>query len=396
MERRKFSLIVVGIAAVAIAAVLHYSERGPVGEPMATQESARSPAPGFAGRSVTGESYVAAVGEAGRATKSNGAHPAGVNTGRGGTSQNGVVGESAMGESVRLGQALSVGGTRRGGGVLSGNESSGGTPSGGSGEAISETGIDSGDAVGRTRPGSQPARPATAPGSGQAPSEQQVAEPGAAPQPPGQNAPQDVMLSVPLHGTTQPDGANQPQPVAEQNIKPSEDGNGEQFPADSVLEFPDAARFINPQAGTLSLDIKPAWDGLNNLDNSFVQVKTPEMWQGQMELYRNGTYLRFVWFDTNQQENDIGVDIRNWQPGEQHSVAATWGEALMSLYVDGQLAGQRTYSGDLAITPGLPMFLGSNPGSHVPGAASTLQNFKVYNRPLTPDEIAAQFTNQNG
>jgi hypothetical protein len=113
------------------------------------------------------------------------------------------------------------------------------------------------------------------------------------------------------------------------------------------------------------------------------------MWQGLMSLWRNGSYLRFVWFDDNGIENNLGVSIPNWVAGEQHNVTATWGDALMTMYIDGQLAGQTTYSGQFSVPPGMPMFLGSNPTNHVPGAGATLSNFKAYGRALTPEEVAA-------
>ncbi len=201
---------------------------------------------------------------------------------------------------------------------------------------------------------------------------------------------EDLLLSVPLNGHARTEGLIQP--TLEQDLTAAATGEGMDFPEHSILQFPDASMFIRGDGGTIALDIEPHWtvaeEGVRN--NAFVEVKTEDMWQGRMQLMRNGSYLRFFWFDDDGAEIGVGVSINEWQAGQRHSVVATWGDALMSLYIDGRLAGQTTYSGQLSIPPGMPMFLGSNPNNHVPGAAATLANFQAYGRPLTADEIAAR------
>lgn len=197
----------------------------------------------------------------------------------------------------------------------------------------------------------------------------------------------ELILSLPLAGNTQAEGPSQP--VAEANLKIDQETGEIEFPENSVLEFPDAASIIQPEAGTLSLDIVPNWDGTDPGDSTFVQVKRPGDWQGTFVLFRNGRYLRLLTFDQDAQENDLGVDIGHWKAGERHSVTATWGEALLSIYIDGQLAGQRAYAGEINIPPGTPMYVGSNPGSvMVPGARAMLSNLRVYGHVLASDEIA--------
>jgi hypothetical protein len=192
----------------------------------------------------------------------------------------------------------------------------------------------------------------------------------------------DVLLSVPLNGTTRAEDLTPP--IVEENVKPAEGGDGVQFPGDSVLQFPGV---VKADGGTISLDVEPNWNGSDPGDNHFVEVRTPDMaGMGRLSIFRNGGYLRFVIVGTDGLEYNIGTDITAWASGDSHTITATWGESLMSMYLDGQLVGQKTYPTNPAIPPDMPLYLGSLP--HEPGAEATLRNFKVYGRPLTPDEIA--------
>src|SRR5436190_871810 len=87
--------------------------------------------------------------------------------------------------------------------------------------------------------------------------------------------PRSPQLSVPLRNNTVAEDLTQP--IAEQDVKPTDKGDGMDFPEKSLLEFPDASNFIHGDGGTISLDIEPHWtvadEGINN--NAFVEVKTP-------------------------------------------------------------------------------------------------------------------------
>jgi hypothetical protein len=246
----------------------------------------------------------------------------------------------------------------------------------------------SGDTIGGV---GQPQRQAPSGGGGQ---RTEAAPPGKGaadvPAPPDEQAkPQDhVVLSVPLLGTTDAENSTT-QPFAVQNVKPLDNGKGMDFPEDAVLGFPDAGN-LSSEAGTISFDVTPHWNGADPGHNSFVQVRTPDMWEGRLAVFRDGNILGFTFLNDQNQETGIGVPIPDWTAGDPHKIAVTWGEALMSLYIDGELAGQHTYANGPDIPPGTPLFLGSNPHSHILGAGAIMQDFKIFDRPLAPNEVAAQ------
>jgi hypothetical protein len=171
------------------------------------------------------------------------------------------------------------------------------------------------------------------------------------------------------------------------DIEEPDDGIGVNFTDDSVVSMPNAGN-ARGDAGSVSFDVEPEWVGSDDTNHSFVQLHT-DRFENRMELVKNGRYLRFVFADNTGAERDISFPLDAWQPGERHSITATWGEAATALYIDGRLVGQNTYSGQLEIAPGTPMYIGSRHGNYQ-GANARIENFKVYGRPLSADEVASR------
>ena len=119
-----------------------------------------------------------------------------------------------------------------------------------------------------------------------------------------------------------------------------------------------------------------------------MNLRTPNAFANRLQITKNGRYLRLLMADNTGNESGSSMLISDWQAGQSHLVTATWGQALNSLYVDGQLVSSQTYQGDLEIPPGTPMYIGSDYAGGIPGARGSLSNFEVYNRPLTQDEVA--------
>lgn len=173
--------------------------------------------------------------------------------------------------------------------------------------------------------------------------------------------------------------------LAATGIEPPKDGVGINFSDEAMVAFPDAGN-AKGDAGTITLDINPDWEGGSEDNRSLVQIQQPNQWNNRIEIVKNGRFLRFVFADNMGNERDISLPIDNWQPGQNHSIAATWGEAATVLYVDGRAVGQNTYPGSLEIPPGTPLYLGSKFGNYV-GAGAKMENIKVYGRVLRQDEI---------
>ena len=142
----------------------------------------------------------------------------------------------------------------------------------------------------------------------------------------------------------------------------------------------------NPRgdAGTISFQVKPAWDGSNPTDAQLLRIGSPGQFE-QLSVLKNGTDLRVLSSDAVGQENSIGVSITDWQPGQYHVISFTWGDGVEGLYIDGQLVGQIPYQGALEVPPGTPLQIGA---ASQPGADAPISHFQVYGRPLTPQEIA--------
>jgi hypothetical protein len=168
------------------------------------------------------------------------------------------------------------------------------------------------------------------------------------------------------------------------------------FTEDSVTTFPNLGN-ANPNAGTITLDIKPNWNGADVTDNSLLQIREPNQWENRMQLVKNGQFLRFIVTDDTGHEADISFKINEWVEGDAHNVTATWepagedgqGGGQTTLYVDGKQVGTNRFPGKLVFKHTTPMHLGSdytNGGSYS-GANGQFRNFKVLGEAKGPDQL---------
>jgi hypothetical protein len=155
-----------------------------------------------------------------------------------------------------------------------------------------------------------------------------------------------------------------------------------------VLAYPNAGN-VRGDAGTISLDINPDWNGEDTGDFSLMNLRTPNDPSDLMRLYKNGKYLRFIFADDTGQERDVGVDISGWQAGQPHNLQVTWGDNSTALYIDRQLAGQNGFDGTFD-PRGVPLYIGSDvPQAPATPAGGTISNFEVLGKARTPAEIAS-------
>ena len=98
--------------------------------------------------------------------------------------------------------------------------------------------------------------------------------------------------------------------------------------------------------------------------------------------------IGFVITTSDGFEQPIGTDFK-WVPHQWHHVAATWGDTIMSLYIDAELRTERELNGTLQIPPGTPMYVGSTHDvlkRKTQGTVS-LRSWQVFPVALTAEDI---------
>jgi len=162
---------------------------------------------------------------------------------------------------------------------------------------------------------------------------------------------------------------------------------GAYFPGDALLGF-SARGGLDTAAGTVMFWVQPVdWDGSGRGSHSFFLVRDPASLDHHFSILNDQGQLRF------QIVNEAGVmvslyhPIRDWQRGEWHHVAATWGSGVMDLYADGVLVGEDYLEGIPALRADAPAFWGSNRGTL--GAGAILHDARIFSQALGEADIAA-------
>jgi len=161
---------------------------------------------------------------------------------------------------------------------------------------------------------------------------------------------------------------------------------GAWFPSGAKLEIPNAGAAVGEQ-GTLAFWVEPGWDGSEDGDRSFVQLRDPQRWENRIQVFKNGRYLRFLFTDATGGESGVGTDIDDWVAGERHYVTATWADGLTYLYVDGLLVGTNPYEGQLKMPESTPLLIGSDHPGGARGAEAVIGDFQIKDRETTVDEL---------
>jgi 4-amino-4-deoxy-L-arabinose transferase-like glycosyltransferase len=142
------------------------------------------------------------------------------------------------------------------------------------------------------------------------------------------------------------------------------------------------------QAGTISFEIQPAWNGEEAGVHLFMQIRGSTEWHSRVLILKDGGYLRYLFTGNTGIERGVGVPITSWTRGERHTVTATWHDGTAALYVDGKPVGEDTYQGELEITPRTLLYMGSdNPADPARAAMAKIQSLKIYGRALEPSKV---------
>ena len=104
--------------------------------------------------------------------------------------------------------------------------------------------------------------------------------------------------------------------------------------------------------------------------------------------YRGGSLLQFFDLPDNCREQNIGASI---QDEKWHHLAGTWDGTTIKLFIDGELNRELDCKGTLTGNSE-PLFIGARGGNQrfINGA---LDEIKMYNYPLTVDELRADMEN---
>lgn len=192
-----------------------------------------------------------------------------------------------------------------------------------------------------------------------------------------------VLLSIPLKGSIDPEQGGGPTQADNVVV----DGDAADF-ADTAQYTLPAGGHVDGAMGTIAFDVQPHWAGSDETNNSLLQIRDEHQWENNLQIVKNYDSLRFIIIDASGVETNVNIGIDGWQADESHRVTATWGDAQMALYVDGQPVGQATLANDLAFADTTPIHLGSDfPGSQYAGANARISNVRIYGRSLSADEI---------
>ncbi len=174
-------------------------------------------------------------------------------------------------------------------------------------------------------------------------------------------------------------------PIVEQNVQ-YDVGDGAYFPPDSRFAYPNNGGVVNDH-GSVVFWVQPVdWDGGDPTDNSLVQLRNPGSWANRLQIFKNGPYLRFLFTPDTGQETNVGQDIRTWKRGEWHFVAASWGDSITTMYVDGRQIGQGPYEGELDVPDGTPLYVGSDLPGGADAAGAIVSQFAVLDYVITSED----------
>jgi hypothetical protein len=176
-------------------------------------------------------------------------------------------------------------------------------------------------------------------------------------------------------------------PSEQENVE-FDDGLGAYFPPNAVLGYPGRGG-LQVEAGTVMFWVQPVdWDGATNIAYSFFLLRDTSSLRHQFAILTDQRSLRFQIVNADGIEFDVLAPIDDWQRGEWHHVAATWGDSLMDLWVDGALVGEQAIDGIPAVPPNSPAYWGSSRGTA--GAGAILANGRIFDSVLSVADIGAE------
>jgi hypothetical protein len=121
----------------------------------------------------------------------------------------------------------------------------------------------------------------------------------------------------------------------------------------------------------ISITMDTDWAGNDGSGRAFLSISEPSTFPNRIELVKNGDFLRWVVAESSGIEDDMSVNIGQWQPGT-HTVTVSFGAGSAAITVDGY--GATAPVGGVVLTAGSSFVLGPTPGSGFAGEGTTFRS----------------------
>jgi hypothetical protein len=184
--------------------------------------------------------------------------------------------------------------------------------------------------------------------------------------------------------------ANQTAPIVAQGLEFDPQLSAARFPTGAALAYPDSGG-INLEEGTITFWVRTEWDPRDPsvaIDGKTLAELATGTWENRLGIHMGPRFVSFLITTSDGVEHGTGSPIA-WAQGEWHNITTTWGQALMSLYIDADLKNQNTYDGTLQIPPETPLYVASTKTPRTDQGTVWMRNWQVFQRALAADEIAA-------
>lgn len=156
------------------------------------------------------------------------------------------------------------------------------------------------------------------------------------------------------------------------------------------LSYPTAGN-IDKHSGTISMWIKPTWDGNDSANHVLFDMETASD-TNQLQIIKTSANNLGVEMEDSGGSNAqllVAVTSSNMAKNTWHHIATTWEDGeLTGLYLNGELQDDTPSSSGIKILAlDTNMYIGRDATSQTNEAQSIIDEFKIYDRALTSTEI---------
>jgi len=170
------------------------------------------------------------------------------------------------------------------------------------------------------------------------------------------------------------------------------------FGADGNSLKYDTAGNINKDQGTIEMWVTPSWDGDDGNLYRFLDLRTDTPNVNRLGLWKhtNNNLYFSIWDENGVARHSNGViNSTTFGANTRHHIVGTWdNDGLLSIYLDGELLDTTNTGGTgklLALAS--TMNIGTST-SNANDVRASIDEFKIYDRPLTAQEIEQNFKAQ--